>query len=106
MNKTLYPRNDVDSRYVQKKIKKGGIGLASIEENIDASIRLEDYIKKRAVGNYLQPRDNTKINGTKITRKQKMECKATVWTFQATHKRNLTRENMNMAIKGKPWEKN
>ena len=34
-----------------------------------------------------------------------MGRKATLWTFQATNKRNLTRENMDMAKKIKPWEK-
>ena len=31
-----------------------------------------------------------------------MKGKITVWTLQATNKRNLTRENVDMAKKGKP----
>ena len=31
-----------------------------------------------------------------------MERKAIVWIFQATNKRNLTREKSDMAKKGKP----
>ena len=30
-----------------------------------------------------------------------MGRKTTAWTFQATNKRNLTRENLDMAMKGK-----
>ena len=29
-----------------------------------------------------------------------MERKVTLWTFQATNKRNLTRENLDIALKG------
>ena len=43
MHKVLHPRNDVDRLYVSRKA--GGIGLASIEDSVDASLqRLEDYI--------------------------------------------------------------
>ena len=31
-----------------------------------------------------------------------MGRKTTVWTFQATNKRNFTRENLDMTKKGKP----
>ena len=42
MHKALHPRDDVDRLYVSRK---GGRGLVSIEDSIDASIqRLEDYI--------------------------------------------------------------
>ena len=45
IHKALYPRDDVDRLYVSRK--EGGRGLASIEDNVDASIRqLEDYIEK------------------------------------------------------------
>ena len=45
MHKALHPRNNVDRLYVSRK--EGGKGLASIEDNVDASIqRLEDYIEK------------------------------------------------------------
>ena len=44
MHKALHPRDDVDRLYVSRK--EGGRGLASIEDNVDASIRrLEGYIK-------------------------------------------------------------
>ena len=35
-----------------------------------------------------------------------METKTTVWIFQATTWQNLIREDINMATKGKPKEKN
>ena len=45
MHKALRSRDDVDRLYVPRK--KGGRGLAGIEDSVDASIqRLEDYIKK------------------------------------------------------------
>ena len=49
MHKTLHPRDDVDRLYVPRK--EGERGLASIEDNVDASIRrLEDYIEKHERG--------------------------------------------------------
>ena len=45
MHKILQLRQDVDRLYVSRK--EGGRGLASIEDNVDASIqRLEGYIQK------------------------------------------------------------
>ena len=45
MHKALHLRDDVDRLHVLRK--KGGSGLASIEDSVDASIqRLEDYIEK------------------------------------------------------------
>ena len=35
-----------------------------------------------------------------------MGRKTTIWTFQATSKQNLTRENLDIAKKGKPKERN
>ena len=35
-----------------------------------------------------------------------MGRKAIVWTFQATNKLNLTREDLDMTKKGKPEERN
>ena len=74
MHKALHPRNDVDRLYV---LRKGGRELASIEDSVDASIqRLENHKEKRggrlitATGNNT---DNTRINKTEITRKQKCE---------------------------------
>ena len=44
-HKDLHLRDDIDRLYMSRK--KGGGGLTSIEDKVDASIqRLEDYIKK------------------------------------------------------------
>ena len=55
--------------------KKGGSGLASIQDSVEASTQIhEDYIKKREVRLITATRYNTdtiRINRTKITRKQK-----------------------------------
>ena len=77
MHKALYPRDDVNRRYVPRK--KGGRGLASIEDSVDTSIqRLEDYIKKHERGLITAIRnstDNTIDNRMTKTRKQKWEGK-------------------------------
>ena len=77
MHKALHPRDDVDRLYVQRK--EGGIGLASIEDNVDASIRrLEDYVEKHERGLITAIRNdtgNTMDNRMTITRKQKWEGK-------------------------------
>ena len=57
--------------------KKVGSGLTSTEDSVDASIqRLEDYIEKRGgrlITSSRNNTNNTSINRTKITRKQKWE---------------------------------
>ena len=54
MHKALHHRDDVDRLYVSRK--EGGRGLASIEDNVDASIqRLKDYIQKKTKEDSLQP---------------------------------------------------
>ena len=72
MHKALHHRDDIDRLYVLRK--KGGRGLAGIEDGVDASIqRLEDKIEKRegrlitAIRNNT---DNATTNRTEITRKQ------------------------------------
>ena len=100
MHKALHPRDDVDRLYV---LKKGGWGLASIEDSADTLIQtLEDYIRKRRGRQITATRNNTdktNISGTKSNLK-KMGRKANVWIFLATNKQNLTRENLDMAMKG------
>ena len=75
MHKALHPRDDVD----RLCIKQRGWGLASIEDNVDTSIRrLEDYKEKHKGGLITAIRndtDNTVDNRMTITRKQKWEGK-------------------------------
>ena len=74
--KALHPRDDMDRLYVSRK--EGGRGLASIEDSVDASIRLEDYIEKHEGGLITAIRnntDNTIDNRNTKTRKQKWEEK-------------------------------
>ena len=50
MHKALYPRDDIDRLFVSRK---GGRGLASIEDSVYTSIRrIEDYNKKAKKTNY------------------------------------------------------
>ena len=73
MHKALHPRDDVNRLYVSRK--EGGRGLASIEDNVDASIqRLEANIEKHERGLITAIRndsDNTIDDRMTITRKQK-----------------------------------
>ena len=75
MHKAVHPRHDVDRLYVSRK--EGGIGLASIEDSVDASIqRLKGYTEKHERGLITAIRndtDNTIDDRMIITRKQKWE---------------------------------
>ena len=104
MDKALWHRDDIDTLY--KPAKEGERGLASIQDCVYALIQqLKDNIKKHGGRLITATRNNTEntcINRTKVTRNQNEKKKTTVWTFQVTNKRNLTREELNMAKKGKP----
>ena len=83
MDKALYPRDDVDRLYISRK--EGGRGLASIEDSVDASIRLEDYIQNHEGGLITATRnetENTMNNRMTITRKQKWEGKQLYGRFK------------------------
>ena len=81
MHKTLHHRDDVDRLYVSRK--EGGIGLASIEDSVDASIqRLEDYREKHERGLITTIRndtDNMIDDRMTTTRKQKWAGGITLW---------------------------
>ena len=82
MHKALYPRDANDRLYVLRK--EGRRGLTSIEDSVDASIRLENYIGNH--GRWLiiairNDTDNTIDNSMTITKKQKWEKKPTLWAF-------------------------
>ena len=62
MHKTLHHRDEVERLYESRK--KGGRGLASIED---------ESVKKKLMTAIRNNTYNTKINRTKITRKQKWE---------------------------------
>ena len=67
------------------KKKEGGKGSASIEDSVDASIRLEDYIEKHEGGSIIaikKDTDNTVTNRITITRKQKWEEKQLYCRFK------------------------
>ena len=58
------------------KSRKGGRGLADIQDSVDASMRLEGSIERQGGKLITATRnntDNTKINRTKVTKKQKWE---------------------------------
>ena len=84
MHKALHPRDDVDRLYVSRK--KGGRGLASIENTVDASIQwLEDYIEKHERGLITTIRndtDNTINKRMTTTKKQKWEGKQLYGRFK------------------------
>ena len=84
MHNALHPRDNVDRLYMSRN--EGGRELASIKDRVDTSIqRLEDVIEKpggRLVIATKYNTDNTKNNGTEITRKQKWEEKQLSECFQ------------------------
>ena len=77
MHKALYPSDDIDRLYVSRK--EGGRGLASIQDNVDTSIRrFEDNIKmskERLITAIRNNTNNTRTNRTKLSKKQKWEEK-------------------------------
>ena len=77
MLKDLHPRDEPERRYVSRKEERRG--LASIENSVYASIqRLKDSTEKHEGRLIIATRnnaDNTRINGTDITRKQKWKEK-------------------------------
>ena len=81
MHKALHTRDDVDRLYVYRK--QGGRGLASIEDDVDASIqRFEYYIEKHEQGLITAMRndtDNTINERMTTTRKQKWKKNPTPW---------------------------
>ena len=114
--RTMHPRDDVDRKYVSRT--EGGRGHASIEDSVDASIqRLEDYIEKRGGKLIIATRNNTddtRINRTTITRKQKWEEKQLYGRFKRLtsnishektytwlRKENLKRETETLLIAAK-----
>ena len=94
MHKVLHSRDDVDRFYASRK---GGRGLASIEDSVDALIQwLEEYIKKLEGNNI----DNTWINRTEITWKQKWEEKQTYGPFKRLTSDISHISNVGVARKG------
>ena len=109
IHKALRPRYDVDRLHVTRN--EGGKELASIQGSIDAlRQRLEDYtLLKSAEEDLTETRYNandTSINRRENNQKTKMGRKIIVWTFPTSIKQNLPRENLYMAMKEKPLERN
>ena len=102
MHKALHPRDEVDRRYVSRK--EGGRGLASIEDNVDASIRrLEDYMEKYDGGLITAIRndtDNTMDKRMTITTKQKWEEKQFYGRFKRLINNILHEKTWNWLRKG------
>ena len=75
---------------------------------MEASIGgLDDSIKKskeRLITATRNSTDNIRINSNNNL-ETGIKGKTTVWIFQETNKGNLTREDLNMAKKGKPYER-
>ena len=75
MHNALKPRDDVDRLHVSRKYE--GRGLVSIENSVDVSIRLEDYIEKYERGLITVIRNNTEntIDDRKTIIREKMRRK-------------------------------
>ena len=87
MHKALHHRDDVDRLYLSRKVRE--IGLASIEDSVDASIqRFEDCIGKHEGGLFTAIKNesdytmkNRKKTTRETTKKTKMGRKSTIWVF-------------------------
>ena len=80
MYKALHPRDEVDRLYVSRK---GGRGLASIEDSVDASIhRLEVYIEKHERGLITAIRNN---NDNTIDNRMKKKNREQKWEEKQIH---------------------
>ena len=76
MHKALHPRDDVYRLYVSRR--EGRSELTSIEDSVDAKVRLEDYIEKcegRLITATRNNTDDTMTRKPDLTRKQKREEK-------------------------------
>ena len=82
MHKVLNPWDDVDRLHVSRKER--GRELSIIDDSVDASIRLEDYIEKHGglITAIRNDTDNTMDNRMTITRKQKWEEKQLYGRFK------------------------
>ena len=108
MHNALYARKDVDRLYVSRK--KGGKGLASIDDSVDVLIkRLEDDIEKNegrlfpAIGNNT---DNTMGNRMTIPTKQKWAEKQLYGRFKRLINAISHQKLLDVAKKRKPEERN
>ena len=77
MHKALHLRDDVDRLYVSRK--RGGRGLTSIEDRVNASIQRHENNAKKCGGRLITATrnntDNTRASWPEITRRQKLEEK-------------------------------
>ena len=77
--------------------KEGKKGFAGIEDSVDTKT-----ILKNAEEDWLQlPEQYRQHKNQQNKNKLKPKIKTIVWTFQATNKRNLITEDLDMAEKGK-----
>ena len=86
-----------------------GKGLTSIEDSINASIqgfRWHYKLQKKTDYSHQKRYRQYKHQQNYYNQKTKLWRKTTVWIFQVTNKQNLAQENMDMAKKRKPLERN
>ena len=100
MYNALHPRDNIHRWYVSRK--EGGRGLASTVKNVDIlRRRLEENIKNKKKLLIIATKNNKTTQLSTTTIKYIGEKKGIVWIFQAWNKRDLTREDLDMAKKGK-----
>ena len=101
MCKALHLRDDIDGLYVSRK--EGRRGLTRIQDSVEASIqRLHKKAQMKTDYSHQKQYRQHKHRQNKNNQKTKIGRKTTVWTFQATNNGNLTREDLDMAMKGEP----
>ena len=98
-HKALHPRDDIDRLYVSRK--EGGRGLIGIEDSVNESIREPKEDTKKSQNGRIRVTskrtDNikTKRKTTKLRNRNRKKKK----TFEATNRRNLTRDDQDKTNK-------
>ena len=98
MHKAVYFRDDKDRLYLQEKKEEKNLPALKIE----MTRRLHKKARRKTDYSHQKQYRQHKHQPNKNNQKTRMGRKITIWTLQATNERNLTREILDMAKKGKP----
>ena len=107
MHKALHLKDDINRRYLSRKVE--GRGLTNIKDSDEASIKhLQDNIKKSKERLITDTRNNT---SNKIINRKKNNFKKKKWEEKQLYRHfkrrtNLTLEDLDMAKKREPEERN
>ena len=95
MHKALYPRENVDKKYVSTKEDRDIHSSIPVKSLPKKARRKTDYSHRKQYRYYKHQQNKNNL-------KTKMGRKTIVWTFQETNNRNIKRENLDTSKKEKP----